>query len=168
MAADRYLSGVRAVVLEQGLGKGRTRILRKQLEAKGGSVLSGVESGAATHLLVGNNVRRSRLPVLLRVEEVPPGTRVVRADWLSSCLARGEYVSEVQYDLPLDATTPSTTPITSPQKEGGEEGEGGGVGQVVKEDTATEEEEETTEEEKEVVGKIQESVAERVSVCVEL
>ena len=140
-----YLGGVRALILEKGMGKGCASILRKQLEAHGGSVVSSLEPSVTTctHLLVGKNVRRSRLPILLGVEEVPGDVRVVRADWLSSCLIRGEYVSEA---VPLQ-TTPSTTPITGPQK-GGEEGKEGvrrkqGCGR-----------------------KDQESGAERVSVCV--
>ena len=105
-----YLGGVRTLILEQGMGKGRARILRKQLEANGSSVVSSLEPSVTTctHLLVGKNVRCSRLPVLLGVEEVPGDVRVVRADWLSSCLIRGEYVSEAEYDVPLE-TTPLTT-----------------------------------------------------------
>ena len=87
-----YLGGVRALILEKGMGKGRASILRKQLEAHGASVVSSLEPRVTTctHLLAGNNVRRSRLPVLLGVKEVPGD---VRAD---SCLIRGEYVSEAR------------------------------------------------------------------------
>ena len=163
MAAKGYLSDVRAVILEQGLGKGRARILCKQLKTKGGSVISSlVSETAATHLLIGNNVRPSRLPVLLGMKEVPRGVRVVRADWLSSCLARGEYVREEEYEVPLE-TTPSTTPITSPHHKLEDKGDGEKKKCVIKEDTTTEGE--TTEEE-EVVGKNkQNDIAERVSMC---
>ena len=56
-----YLGGVRALILEKGMGKGRACILQKQLEAHGGSVVSSLEPSVTTctHLLVGKNVRRS-------------------------------------------------------------------------------------------------------------
>lgn len=134
MSTDQFLCGVRAVVLEPGLGKGRTRILCKQLETRGGRLESSI-SDATTHLLVGNSVRRSRLPVLLGAAEVPPGVRVVRADWLSSCLARGEWLREEEYEVPLENISRAPTSASnSPSKaedgqllesrEGGE-GEGG-------------------------------------------
>ena len=104
MSADQYLRGVRAVVLEQGMGKGRARILCRHLKTKGGSVLPGL-SDAATHILVGNNVRRSRLPVLLGVAEIPSEVHVLRADWLSSCLVHGELVGEEEFCVPLETVS---------------------------------------------------------------
>ena len=110
ISTGQYLNGVCAVILEQGVGRARTQILSKQLKAKGGRVLTSVSDGSATHILVGNKVRRSRLPVLLGVAEVPSGVRAVRADWLSSCLTRGERVREEEYDVPLESaiTSPSS------------------------------------------------------------
>ena len=151
MAADQYLSGVCAVIVEQGVGKGRTQILSKRLKEQGGRVLSSLEPGVVTHLLVGNRERRSRLPGLLGVKEVGSDVRVVRADWLTACLTARKYVSETPYDVPLEAT-PSTTPITKGEEvkkrkcpspdsdssyvDSGEEGEGeeGASGEV---DTST-------------------------------
>ena len=88
------------MIVEQGVGKGRTRLLCKRLKAKGGRVFSSLEPGVATHLLVGNRGRRSRLPDLLWVKEVGSDVRVVRADWLTSCLIAGEYVSEAATTSP--------------------------------------------------------------------
>ena len=119
MSADQYLRGVRAVILEPGLGKGRTRILCKQLERRGGSVEPSV-CAITSHVLVGGNVRRSRLPVLLGGAEVPAGVRVVRADWLSACLTRGERLREEDYEVPQEtlSKTPPTSAGSSPSKAG--------------------------------------------------
>ena len=119
MSADQYLRGVRAVILEPGLGKGRTRILCKQLERRGGSVEPSV-CASTSHLLVGGNVRRSRLPVLLGGAEVPAGVRVVRADWLSACLTRGERLREEDFEVPQEtlSKTPPTSAGSSPSKAG--------------------------------------------------
>ena len=113
MSTDKYLCGIHAVVLESGMGKGRAGILCRQLQAKGGTVDPSV-SDSTTHLLVGNNVRRSRLPVLLGGTEVPSRVRVVRADWLSSCLAHGKRLREDEYEVPQSSLDPS--PTSSPQK----------------------------------------------------
>ena len=153
MSTDRFLSGVRALVVEAGLGKGRARILCRRLEEKGGEALSSV-SPAATHILVGKNVSRSRLPSLLGQRQVPGGARVLRADWLSCCLARGERVSEREHELPPETSSSDETeapPTTgSPTKTGGTErvGGGGGEGQEIQNE-ATVTEGETTEEEAE-------------------
>ena len=129
MSADQYLRGVRAVILKPGLGKGRTRILCKQLERRGGSVEPSVCT-STSHLLVGGKVRRSRLPVLLGVVEVPAGVWVVRGDWLSACLIRGERLREEEYEVPKE--TLSKTPPTSDSDyvDSGEEGEEEGERQL--------------------------------------
>ena len=113
MSNDRFLSGVRALVVEQGLGKARASILCKQLVARGGETLSAL-SPSATHLLVGKNVRRSRLPALLGGAEVGSGVSVVRADWLSQCLCRGEMVEEREYEVPLESFTSPCKTESSP------------------------------------------------------
>lgn len=113
MSTDKYLCGIHAVILESGMGKGRAGILCRQLQAKGGTVDPRI-SDSTTHLLVGNNVRRSRLPVLLGGIEVPSRVRVVRGDWLSSCLARGERLREDEYEVHQISLDPS--PTCSPQK----------------------------------------------------
>ena len=53
------------------LGSVRTPLLCRWLEANGGRVVTSVTASEATHLLVGNKVRCSRLPVLLSGCEVP-------------------------------------------------------------------------------------------------
>ena len=121
MASDPFLRGVRAVILERGLGRGRAGILRKQLSRWGGRVEEEL-SPDTTHLLVGNKVRRMRLPALLGGTEVPPSVMVVRADWLSGSLQQGRLLGEEEYVVPRESPSQA-------DKEGGrgeEGGEGGG------------------------------------------
>ena len=184
MSTEQFLSGIHAVILDAGLGKARARILRKRLEDKGGEVLSNI-STAATHILVGKNVRRSRLPGLLGCE-IPSGVRVLHGDWLSSCLVAGECVSEREYEVPLDSASSSPcnkeekkeAPLTASrphenkkapatettESEGGEErrGEQEKCESVQKrEETTTEGE--TTEEEEKVESK--DLLPDRVGTC---
>ena len=90
----QFLDGVRAIVIEQGLGKARHRILSKQLAGRGGEVASAVTEPGVTHVIVGGNLctRASRLSHLLKVERIPEGVVVVSAEWLSSCLVEGRKV----------------------------------------------------------------------------
>ncbi|XP_028395240.1 DNA polymerase lambda-like [Dendronephthya gigantea] len=87
----QYLRGVQAVIVQQGLGKTRASILSKQLARHGGKESSKLNQDT-THILVGNSVKLSRLPALLKVKEISQNTAVVRADWLSSCLKVGKLV----------------------------------------------------------------------------
>ena len=97
MAASSFtLSDVRAVVVEQGLGKARSGILRRQLEGRGGTVDASV-GAATTHLLVGPRLPLSRLPRLLKMASLPAGVLVLRADWLSRCLVEGRRVNHAPY-----------------------------------------------------------------------
>ena len=157
MSSEQFLRGVNALILDAGLGKARARILRQRLEGKGGQVLPSL-SPAATHVLVGKNVRQSRLPSLLGCTEIPRGVRVLRADWLSACLVAGERVAESKYELPLEsascspATVKADPPTVRNPTETGRTGGGGGEEEegcepVVKEERVTEGE--TTEEEDE-------------------
>lgn len=128
MSTDQFFDGVCAVILEQGLGKGRTRILSRQLEKKGGRVETRFTPNT-THLLVGNNVRWGRLPVLLGGIEVPKSVRVLRADWLSSCLTQGELLREEEYVVSVDSPAKMATTLSPVKlnKGGGGGGRGGGI-----------------------------------------
>ena len=98
---SQFLDGVRAVVVEQGLGKARQRILSKQLVSRGGELASAVTEQNVTHVVVGGNLCTgaggSRLPRLLKVERVPDNVSVVSAEWLSNCLVEGKRVRDEPY-----------------------------------------------------------------------
>lgn len=107
-----FLHGIRALLLEQGLGKARKSILSKQLEKHGGDS-AGTLSDSTTHILVGNNTRLARVPVLLKTASIPETVSVVRADWLSACLTKGQVVSEEPYTLYPESQSPAKQgPVT--------------------------------------------------------
>ena len=165
-AMDQYLCGVRAVVLEQGMGKGRARILCRHLKTRGGSVLARL-SDATTHILVGSKIRRSRLPALLGVSEVSSDVHVVRADWLSSCLIRGELVGEDEFTVPMETPSPGKDEkgghLKGGREERGGEGEGTRGSPVKSAVKAAAEGGEAEAGEGEGGGEDQQCVAERVS-----
>ena len=115
MSGSNYLSDVCAVVLEQGLGKARSQILQKQLESKGGKVEATV-TAQVTHIVVGNNVRLVRVPQLLKVKSLPESILVVRADWLSACLVKGEKVDHAVYVVKPEKPKPPTS-VAVPQSQ---------------------------------------------------
>lgn len=96
---SQFLDGVRAVVVEQGLGKARQRILSKQLVSRGGELASAVTEQNVTHVVVGgiSGSLCARLPRLLKVERVPDNVSVVSAEWLSNCLVEGKRVRDEPY-----------------------------------------------------------------------
>jgi len=105
-----YLEGVTALVVEQGLGKAKAAILTRQLLSNGGSVVKALSENP-THILVGSNVRHSRLPHLLKIATLPGNVLVLRSDWLSACLVDGERVGHAQY-----VVQPEVSPHPSPVK----------------------------------------------------
>jgi hypothetical protein len=113
MSGQDYLSEVRAFLLEQGLGKCRRAILTKQLEKHGGETVKAV-TDSTTHILVGNNTRLSRIPVLLKADSIPDTVSVLRADWLSACLTKGHLVPEESYQVCDPATPNPSTPAAQP------------------------------------------------------
>ena len=106
MSDPAFFTGVCAVILDQGLGKARAQILGKQLEGKGGQVERTL-SKRTTHIVVGSNVRLARVPHLLKVESIPESVTVVRADWLSACLVKGEKIDLAPYVARPENSTPS-------------------------------------------------------------
>ena len=111
MCSELFLSGINAVILEQGLGKARAQILCKQLENHGGAVEKTLTKGT-THILVGKTTRLSRLPNLLKVESIPESVLVLRADWLSACLVQAKVVGHGAY-----VVHPEPSPTASPSKD---------------------------------------------------
>lgn len=109
MAAKQFLSGVHAVILEQGLGRARAQILAKQLENHGGKAEK-VLSRKTTHILIGKTTHLTRIPNLLKMNSIPENVLILRADWLSMCLVAAEKVGHDVYVVhaePSPATSPS-------------------------------------------------------------
>ncbi len=109
-----YLNDVCAVIVKQGVGKARTDILTRQLVANGGKTKDTLDS-TVTHVLVGNNVRLSRVPHLMKIKQVPDNALVLRADWLSACLVEGRNIGHAQY-IVLPESPVKTSHAPSPAK----------------------------------------------------
>lgn len=92
------LSGVRAVIVEVGLGKTRASILTKQLERHGGQHHKKLESGT-THVLIDKKLKIERLKKYLGVRDIPEELKVVDSEWLSNCLSEGNLVEIDRYIL---------------------------------------------------------------------
>ena len=110
MSSTDFLAPVKAFLLEQGLGKTRANILARKLESKGGRVVNTLTDDT-THILVGTNNKLARVLALMKLETIPDGMVVLRADWLSACLTKKQLVSEQEYRL-----APSESPQTTPTK----------------------------------------------------
>ena len=111
--ATDFLSQVKALLLEQGLGKARKAILTKQLEKYGGAAVQTL-SQSTTHILVGNNTRLARVPVLLKVDSIPDNVSLLRADWLSASLTKGQLVSEESYQLREESSVAKQKHLLTP------------------------------------------------------
>ena len=95
------LSGIRAVVIEAGLGKTRAAILAKQLERHGGKHSKNLDS-TTTHLLVDKKLKIERVKRYLGVKDIPKEVTVVDSEWLSTCLSEGKLVELENYILGKD------------------------------------------------------------------
>ncbi|XP_022796242.1 DNA polymerase lambda-like [Stylophora pistillata] len=95
------LSGVRAVIVEVGLGKTRASILAKQLERHGGKHQQNLES-STTHVLIDKKLNKERLTKSLGVEAIPEEVHLVDSEWLSKCLSEGKLVDLQRYILGKD------------------------------------------------------------------
>lgn len=89
-------SGVRAVIVEIGLGKTRAAILAKQLERHGGKHIEDLDS-TTTHVLIDKKLKTERVKKYLSVKDIPSRVYVVDADWLSACLSEGKLVEVEKY-----------------------------------------------------------------------
>jgi len=109
MSSTDFLAPVKAFLLEQGLGKTRANILARKLESNGGQVVKALTDDT-THILVGTNNKLARVLALTKLDTIPDSTAVLRADWLSACLAKKQLVSEQEYRLAPAYESPQTTP----------------------------------------------------------
>ena len=119
--AAQYLKGVKAVIIEQGLGKTRASILSKQLARHGGEETTKINQDT-THVLVGNSIKFAKLAGILKVKEISDKVKVLRADWLSTCLKEGKIVDLKPFSLrendTVHITVQSKTESTSDKTQG--------------------------------------------------
>ena len=116
MASHTLFKGINAIILEPGLGKARKKILRKKLEEKGG-VSSETLSSSVTHVLVGGNVKYSRIPTLLKATEIDKNVQILQADWISKCLTEDKLVGTDTYRVTPCNDTEAVSLLTSDNKQ---------------------------------------------------
>lgn len=117
-SSNQFLSGVRAVIIEQGLGKTRQKILREKLTENGGVFVANLNEPDVSHVIVNKTTRPLKLPRLLNVDKVPESVTVVSAEWLSQCLVEGQrvntdpfLVTDQQCITPMNASNHIHTPL---------------------------------------------------------
>lgn len=96
----QFLSDVKAVIIEVGLGKTRSAILKKQLTAYGGQWHQYIQSDT-THIIASKTIKLAKLCSILKVDSIPQDLIVVNADWLSQSLTKGQLIDVGQFNLLL-------------------------------------------------------------------
>jgi len=117
MASSTLFAGVRAIILEPGLGKARKKVLCKKLEEKGGVSLD-TYSPAVTHVFVGSNMKYTRVLSLLKLSEISKSVQILQADWISKCLTEVELVDTASYAIKSEAKATEKIPAASPSNIG--------------------------------------------------
>lgn len=93
-----WLEPVVAYVLQAGMGQARAEIFRKQILHNGGRVCSQLSSDT-THVILDEGMDCDRAFRLLRLTKLPRGLQLVKASWLSSCVAEQKMVNTTGYSL---------------------------------------------------------------------
>ena len=96
---------------EPGIGKSRTKILKTQLQVRGGHVEE-VLNKSTTHIIVGSKISYDSLLKTVKNEELLNLISIVTADWLSNCFAQNKLIAVRPYII-----SKSITPQHSPKKQ---------------------------------------------------
>lgn len=105
-AVQDFFSGVKAHIIDNGLGKTRASILADKLTKHGGKHHKRVEKDT-THIVFAKSIKVERVAKLVGLEDktIPEGVILVWADWLSKCLTENKLVSLQQYLPRVSGTT---------------------------------------------------------------
>ncbi|XP_033005730.1 DNA polymerase lambda isoform X3 [Lacerta agilis] len=93
-----WLKPITAYVLQAGIGQARAEIFRQQIVQNGGSVCSQL-SPDVTHVIVDEGMDCDRAFRLLKLAKLPQGLQLVKASWLSSCIAAQQILKTTGYSL---------------------------------------------------------------------
>ncbi|XP_015271424.1 PREDICTED: DNA polymerase lambda [Gekko japonicus] len=93
-----WLEPVVAYVLQAGMGQARAEIFRKQIFHNGGRVCSQLSSDI-THVILDEGMDCDRAFRLLKLAKLPRGLQLVKASWLSTCVAEQKMLSTTGYSL---------------------------------------------------------------------
>lgn len=95
---NEWLKPIVAYVLQAGMGQARAEIFRKQIFQNGGTVCNQI-SPDVTHVIVDEGMDCDRAFRLLKLTKLPQGLQLVKASWLSSCLAAQQILNTTGYSL---------------------------------------------------------------------
>ncbi|XP_063963556.1 DNA polymerase lambda-like [Lytechinus pictus] len=92
--------GLKVFILQAGLGKARTDIFKKQLLKHGAAVKPAVND-QTTHVIVDEEMTFPRFCRIMKFEEsrVPDRLKIVKAQWLSSCLSEAILIDLEEFIL---------------------------------------------------------------------
>ncbi|XP_053245398.1 DNA polymerase lambda isoform X3 [Podarcis raffonei] len=93
-----WLEPITAYVLQAGIGQARAEIFRKQIVQNGGIVCNQL-SPDVTHVIVDEGMDCDRAFRLLKLAKLPQGLQLVKASWLSSCIAAQQILKTTGYSL---------------------------------------------------------------------
>lgn len=104
--AEDFFNGIKAHIIENGLGKTRASILGEKLVKYGGKHHKRVEKDT-THIVFAKSIKAERVAKLagLGDKTIPEGIILVWAEWLSKCLSEGKLVSLQQFLPRVTGTT---------------------------------------------------------------
>ncbi|KAM5141208.1 DNA polymerase lambda [Mantella aurantiaca] len=91
-------AGVRAYILQAGIGQVRSGIFQKQIIQNGGQILSQF-SPEVTHIIVDEGMDCSRAFRLLHLQKLPAGVQLVKSSWLSLCIKEKKVVNTAGYSI---------------------------------------------------------------------
>ena len=100
-----FLKGVKALIIEQKIGKARKEILKKQLEKRGGIVLNQFTEDV-NYVIADGSLKYDRILKILKLNSIPDHVQVVQAEWLSACIIAEELLSNMTYKIEPMTTIP--------------------------------------------------------------
>ena len=98
----QIFSGICAYFVEQGVGKVRCNIFKRQVKNHGGCVREEVTSDTS-HVFINKGLKKERLLKILKWNEPQGNVKILFVDWLSASLMKGEIIKEDLYVAYPDA-----------------------------------------------------------------
>ncbi|XP_068111761.1 DNA polymerase lambda [Hyperolius riggenbachi] len=91
-------AGVKAYILQAGIGQARAGIFQTQIIQNGGQV-SPQFSSEVTHVIVDDGMDCDRAFRLLKLQKLPTGVQLVKSSWLSLCIQEKKIVNTAGYSI---------------------------------------------------------------------
>ncbi|XP_069095660.1 DNA polymerase lambda isoform X2 [Pleurodeles waltl] len=95
---DDWLKPVTVHIIQAGIGRARAEIFQKQVLQNGGRVCNPFSS-EVTHIIVDEEMDCDRAFRILKVDNIPGGTQLVKSAWLSLCIKENKIVDTAGYRI---------------------------------------------------------------------